>query len=58
MKTLYTDNSALIELLTNNGISIICNEQMEMTISDEDAERIPTMIEELAPAAISDYTIE
>lgn len=58
MKTIYTDNTALLEVLTENGINIICNDQMEMTISDEDASRITEIVEKFAPAAVNDYTIE
>lgn len=58
MKTIYTSNEALLEILTENGINIICNEQMEMTISDEDAARIPEIVAKYAPAAIGDYSIE
>ena len=31
---------------------------MEMTISDEDAARIPEIVAKYAPAAIGDYSIE
>lgn len=58
MKTFYTDNAALAELLENHGISLICDENMQIVISDEDAARIPGIVAEFAPAAIDDYTIE
>lgn len=57
MKKIYTDNEALLEMLADE-ITINCNEEMEMVISDEDAERIPAIVEEKAPAAINDYCIE
>jgi len=58
MKTFYTDNEALSELLTEHGIELVCNEDMQIVITDEDAERIPAIVAEFAPAAIDDYTIE
>lgn len=58
MKTISTSNSELLEILEANGVNIICNEDMQMTISDEDAARIPAIVDELAPAAAYDYTIE
>lgn len=58
MKKFYTSNQALAEILVENGVDLICNEDMEVTVSDEDAERIPSIVEEFAPAAIGDYSIE
>lgn len=58
MKTIVTDNQELLEVLTEQGISITCNEDMQMVISDEDAKLIPGLVEEYAPAASMDYTIE
>ena len=58
MKTIYTSNEALLEVLTENGIDIICDDRMEMTISDEDAARIPEIVAKYAPAAINDLVIE
>lgn len=58
MKTLYCKNSELLEILENNGIEMICNENMQIEISDEDAEKIDSIVNELAPAASGDYAIE
>lgn len=58
MKQIFTDNSELLEVLANNGINIICDDQMRMTLSDEDAEKVEKVIEEFAPAAAFDYSIE
>ena len=58
MKHLITSNNELLEVLVENGINIICDDQMRMTISDEDAERLDKVVEEFAPAAFCDYTIE
>lgn len=58
MRTFYTDNQALLELLSEKGINLTCNERMEIEISDEDAERIPAIVERFAPAATQDYSIE
>lgn len=58
MKKFFSDNQELIEILTAKGIALTCNEDMEIAISDEDAARIPAIVEEFAPAAFADYTIE
>ena len=58
MKQIITSNNELLEVLVDNGINIICDDQMRMTISDEDAERLDKVVEEFAPAALCDYTIE
>lgn len=58
MKTIYTDNEALLDLLEEKGVRIYCNENMEMILTDDDAERVPAIVAEFAPAAINDYTIE
>lgn len=58
MKQIITSNNELLEVLVDNGIGIICDDQMRMTISDEDAERLDEVLEEFAPAAAWDYTVE
>lgn len=58
MKTIKTNNSELLEVLVNNGIEIICNENMEMVISDEDADKVQGIVSIYAPAASDDYVIE
>ena len=58
MKTFWTSNSELEEILAENGINLFVNENMEIVISDEDAERIDFIVEEFAPAASGDYCIE
>ena len=58
MKILYCNNRELLEILENNGINMICNENMQIEISDEDSEKIDSIIHELAPAASGDYEIE
>ncbi len=35
-----------------------CNEDMQIIISDEDAERIDGIVKDFAPAALMDYTLE
>ena len=57
MKTIYTDNRELIEVLVANGINITCNSQMEMSVSDEDATKIDAIVARYAPAAFSDYVV-
>ena len=58
MKQIISSNNELLEVLVENGINITCNEQMQMIVSEEDAERIESIVNELAPAAADDYTIE
>lgn len=58
MKTLYCNNRELLDILENNGINMICNENMQIEISDEDSEKIDSIVNELAPAAFGDYVIE
>lgn len=58
MKTFWTSNDELKEVLVEKGINLIVNENMEVVISDEDAERIDSIVEEFAPAASGDYCIE
>ena len=55
--TFYTDNPELLEILNEQGISIVCTEDMAMEISEEDAKHIESIILEYAPAAIHDYVI-
>ena len=57
MKTIYTENSELLEVLAANGVNIICNDQMEMVISDIDAIRIDEIVSKCAPAAFADYVV-
>ena len=57
MKEIITDNAELLEVLEANGINIICNDNMEMMITDADAIRIDAIVEEKAPAAFADYVI-
>lgn len=57
MKKFFSTNGALVELL-NEQIEMTCNADMEIIVSDEDAERIAEIVATLAPAAISDYMIE
>lgn len=58
MKKIQTSNNELLEILADNGIEMICNEDMEIVISDEDAVRIGELVNKVAPAAYFDYIIE
>ncbi len=58
MKKINTDNQELLEILAEKGIEIICDENMEMILTDEDAEKIEDIVEEFAPAARDDYFFE
>ena len=57
MKQIITDNAELLEVLTANGINIICNDEMQMMITNADAIRIDAIVTEKAPAAFADYVI-
>ena len=57
MKQIITDNAELLEVLKANGFNIICNDNMEMMITDADAIRIDAIVTEKAPAAFADYVI-
>lgn len=58
MKKIWFNNPKLAELLTENGINLLVNENMEVILSDDDANRIENLIKQIAPAAILDYGIE
>lgn len=58
MRKFHSDNEMLMQTLIDNGINLTCNEDMEIIISDEDAERIMDMVPALCPAAMGDYSIE
>ena len=57
MKEIVTDNAELLEILVDNGINIICSDDMKMMITDTDAKRIDAIVAEKAPAAFADYII-
>ena len=57
MKQIITDNTELLEVLEANGINIICNDEMQMMITNADAARIDAIVTEKAPAAFADYVI-
>lgn len=58
MKIIHTTNQELLEVLQENGINVMCNENMDMIISDEEAARIDDVVKEFAPASLMDYAIE
>ena len=57
MKQIITDNNELLEVLTANGINIICSDDMKMMVTNTDATRIDAIVAEKAPAAFADYII-
>ena len=57
MKEIVTDNTELLEVLVDNGINIICSDDMRMMITDTDAIRIDAIVADKAPAAFTDYVI-
>lgn len=58
MKILWISNYELAELLVEKEINIAVTENMEMVVSDKDAERIVKIVRECAPAADGDYFLE
>lgn len=58
MKKIWFNSPILAELLTDNGIELICDDGMNIIISDENAEKVEQVIKTLAPAAINDYGFE
>lgn len=58
MKKLYCMNSELLEILADNGIEMICDKDMDIVISDDDAMRVASIVSDLAPFASGDYAIE
>ena len=57
MKQIITDNAELLEVLVDNGINIICSDDMKMLVTDADAILIDAIVTEKAPAAFADYVI-
>lgn len=57
-KQIYTGNSILLDILSEEGINITCDEDMRMTLSAMDAAKIPAIVEKRAPEACRDYVIE
>lgn len=58
MKKIITSNETLLDILTDCGINLQCDENMDVIMTDEDARKVADIIEEYAPAAEFDYTIE
>lgn len=58
MKKLNCDNYELLQLLIDNGFAIVCDENMDKIIDDNDAAHIDEFVRNNAPAAINDYGIE
>lgn len=58
MKKLNCDNYELLQLLIDNGFAIVCDENMDKIIDDNDADHIDEFVRSNAPAAINDYGIE
>ena len=58
MKILWTTNYELVEVLVEKEINIAVTKNMEMVVTDKDAERIVEIVRECAPAAEGDYFLE
>ena len=58
MKQIITTNTELLEVLQGHGIVPVCDNQMRMVITDSEAERVPNIVEQYAPAAAYDYVLE
>lgn len=56
MKKIITDNSELLELLSNH-ISIECDSDMRMVMTNEDASKVDGIVRQHAPYALHDYSI-
>ena len=58
MKTLECDNSRLLQLLEDEGVEIICDEKMDMKISDEDIALMKEIVSKFAYVVeYDDYVI-
>lgn len=57
MKQIITNNAELLEVLSQNGIEIMCDEEMRMILTDEAVMKLNDIVKEVAPAAINDYSI-
>ena len=57
MKKIITSNDKLLDILTDCGINLTCDENMDVLLTDEDAQKVEDIIEEHAPAAEFDYVI-
>lgn len=57
MKQIITNNTELLEVLSQNGIEIMCDEEMRMILTDEAVMKLNDIVKEVAPAAIYDYSI-
>lgn len=57
MKKIITNNDKLLDILTDCGINLTCDDNIDIILPDEDARRIEDIIEEHAPAAEFDYVI-
>lgn len=57
MYQIITSNPELITILCDNGLNIICDEEMRMVMSKEDALKVSHLVKAVAPAAIYDYVI-
>ena len=57
MKQIITDNQALLEVLAEEGFSLICDPLMRITITDEEEHRIYGVVAEKAPAAMGDFEV-
>lgn len=58
MKKIITSNPTLLDILSENGIILICNTNIDIVISDEDAKKLDSIVKECAPAATFDYNVE
>lgn len=57
MKKLTIHNTMLLEELSEH-VSIICDENMNMVLTDDDAEKLEHLIETEYPCAMLDYYLE
>lgn len=58
MKKIITSNPTLLDILSENGIILICNTNMDIVISDEDAKKLDSIVKECASSLTFDYNVE
>lgn len=58
MKRVTTDNQMLLDVLTRHNVTLICSEQMDILINDDQEQEIMDIVQQYAPAAAEDISIE
>lgn len=58
MKKVITNNQELLDVLTQHNVTLICSEQMDILINDNQEQEIMDIVQQYAPAAAGDIYIE